>query len=180
MKQITFLISLVAAFVAPHFLWAQTGPETHAQAVTASPEKRFYRLEFTVKQIEAGRVINSRNYSMMLGDQQRTSMRSGTRVPFKHGGNPDYLDIGLNIDCERAVETNGQLSLHLKAELTSLAKSPEDNSAEHNPGELPALRQNSWESDVVFPLRKATTLFSSDDLASKQNVQLEVLAIPIK
>ena len=180
MKQIAFFLTLLAAFVAPDSLWAQTSPAAHAKTIDISSEKRFYRLEFTVKQMEGGRVINSRDYSVMLAGQQRSSMRSGARIPFKHDGILDYLNVGLDIDCGSAIEVDGQLSLHLKTELSSLAGSAASSPTASNSAELFTLRHNSWESDIIFPLRKATVIFSSDDLASKQNVQLEVLAIPIK
>ena len=175
MKQIALTAALLTAFTAPVSLWAQATSDPGSKTAAMSPDKRFYRLDFTIKQIEDGRVVNSRNYSVMLAGQQKTFVRSGTRVPFKHDANPDYINVGLNIDCGNAVEVNGQLSLHIKAELSSVVGSLENNATS-----LPALRHNEWESDVVFPMRKATTIFSSDDLASKQNVQLEVLATPIR
>ncbi|MBV8710055.1 MAG: hypothetical protein JO028_22915 [Acidobacteriaceae bacterium] len=175
MRQIALVTALIVTFVAPDSSLAQATPDSSSKAASTSQDKRFYKLDFTVKQIEAGKIINSRSYSVVLAGQRKASMRSGIRVPFKRDGNPDYLNVGLNIDCGDAVEVDGQLSLHIKAEMSSMAGSPENNSAT-----LPALRQNQWESDVVFPLRKATTIFSSDDLASKQNVQLEILATPIR
>lgn len=175
LKQIALISALMTALIAPNSLCAQTTSDATAKPAAPAAEKRFYRLEFTVKQIEGGRVINSRSYSMVLTGQQRTAMRSGTRVPYKQGTDSNYIDTGVNIDCASVIETEGQLSLHVKAELNSVA-----GSASNSPPELPALRHNLWDSDVIFPLRKATVLFSSDDFASKQNVQLEVLATPIK
>ena len=174
MKQIAFLIPLLTVLAAPISIQAQTNPEPHAKTADASPDKRFYRLEFTVKQLEGGHVINSREYSVVLGGKGRTSMRSGTRIPYKHEGIPDFLNIGLSIDCANTEEVNGQLSLHLKADLSSLIGPPA------SAAELPVQRTNLWESDVILPLRKSTVLFSSDDLSSKQNIQLELLATPIK
>jgi hypothetical protein len=44
----------------------------------------------------------------------------------------------------------------------------------------PLIRQNKWNSTVIIPVGKATTLFSSDDLHSKRKLQLEVTATPVK
>ena len=175
MRQIALITVLIAAFVTPDSSLAQATPDSNSKAASTAQDKRFYRVDFTVKQIEAGRIINSRSYSVVLAGQQKASMRSGMRVPYKQGTNPQYVDVGLDIDCAVMVEVEGQLGLHIKAEMSSVAGTPESNSAD-----LPALRRNQWESDVIFPLRKATMIFSSDDLASKQNVQLEVLATPIR
>jgi len=41
------------------------------------------------------------------------------------------------------------------------------------------VRQNKWGSIVLVALRKPTVIFSSDDLTSKHQVQLELTATPI-
>ncbi len=43
----------------------------------------------------------------------------------------------------------------------------------------PTVRQNKWDSTVIVPLKKPTVLFSSDDLTSKRQMQLELTATPI-
>jgi len=40
----------------------------------------------------------------------------------------------------------------------------------------PTIRQNRWSSSVVVPLSKPTVIFSSDDLTSKRQFQLELTA----
>lgn len=170
-KQIAFTTVIFAAFLTADPAFAQ------ATANPAPEHRQFYRLDFTIKQLEGGRTINSRNYSMLLqgGQHQRSSIRSGTKLPFRNGNTEEQVDVGLNIDCWDASEVDGQLDLHIMAELSSVAENFDSHS-----GELPLLRQNRWESEVAVPLRKPTTIFSSDDLASKQNVQLEVLATPVR
>ena len=47
------------------------------------------------------------------------------------------------------------------------------------PGSAPMIRQNRWTSNVVVPLKKPTVIFSSDDLTTKHQMQLELTATPI-
>jgi hypothetical protein len=44
----------------------------------------------------------------------------------------------------------------------------------------PVVRTYNWSSTAIVPLRKATQIFSSDDLGSKRKFQLEVTATPVK
>jgi hypothetical protein len=44
---------------------------------------------------------------------------------------------------------------------------------------MPTIRQNRWVSTVAVPLKKPTVIFSSDDLTSKRQMQLELTATPI-
>jgi hypothetical protein len=142
--------------------------------------QKFYRLEFVVKEVGDGKVINSRSYSTMIstghsGDQ----IRVGNKVPVQTG-NPspnayDYIDVGVNIDCKSAREVEGQLALSVSAEVSNLA--PGQTVAN---GSLPLLRQNKWNSDVLLPLRKPIVIFSSDDPTSTHKMQVELTATPIR
>lgn len=150
-----------------------------AQAETnKSPEQKFYRLDFVVKEVDEGKIINSRSYSMMIAAGLQpgfNSIRTGNKVPFSHGNSPDYIDVGVNIDCRGARELQDQLSLTVSAEVSNLAPGQTPGS-----GPLPLLRQNKWNSEVIVALRKPTTIFSSDDPSSKHKMQLELTATPIR
>jgi hypothetical protein len=83
-----------------------------------------------------------------------------------------YLDVGVNIDCRAAKEIQDQLALNVSAEISGIAT--------EQPSNQPLIRQTKWESNVIVPLRKPTTIFSSDDPSTKRQTQLELTAIPIK
>jgi hypothetical protein len=61
------------------------------------------------------------------------------------------------------------LNLRVDTDISSVAQ-------ESNP---PVVRQNKWDSNVTVPLRKPVVVFSSDDLTSKHQMQLEITATPI-
>ena len=142
-------------------------------------DSKYYRLDFVVKELESGKVINARSYStttVSTGGPRGSVIRSGNKVPVSTGGagpgSLTYLDIGVNIDCRAEREIQDQLALSVSAEIGSLAT--------EQPSNPPLIRQTKWESDVIVPLRKPTTIFSSDDPTTKRQMQLELTAIPIK
>jgi hypothetical protein len=144
-------------------------------------EPRYFHLDFVVKEVEGGKIINARAYSMTVGtDRGKTSVRSGNRVPVPSGqpGNAlastqfHYVDVGTNIDCWDAKIVQGQLTLMVIAEVSSAATAPDVPA--------PVIRQVKWNAPAVVALRKPAIIFSSDDPTSKRQMQLELTATPIK
>ena len=158
-----FLSSIVMAGTC----FAQSGHE----------EPKYYHLDFVVKELESGKIINARSYSMTIstGDTGGFSIRTGNKVPVPAGstGSFTYVDVGVNIDCRLAKEVQDQLALYVAAEISNAATEPPAS----NP---PLIRQTKWSSNVIVPIRKPTTIFSSDDPTTKRQMQLELAAIPIK
>ena len=102
-------------------------------------------------------------------------IRTGNKVPVSTGTGPNsltYLDIGVNIDCHGAKEIGDDLALNISAEVSSAAT--------EQPTNQPLIRVTRWSSNVIVPMRKPTTVFSSDDPTTKRQTQLELTAIPIK
>ena len=162
-------------------LWILTGVLTMVGTSFAQTEKEsatgFYHLDFVTKELDDNKVINSRNYSMTVSDKSAGSIRTGNKVAVPNGtGNQyQYYDLGVNIDCHDMREVLGQLTLTVSADISAVAL--ESGTASSMP---PAIRQYKWNSTVIVPLRKATQIFSSDDLGSKRKFQLELTATPIK
>lgn len=133
-----------------------------------------YQLDFVLKELEEGKVINSRNYSLMVtAVSGGGSIRSGDKVSVlvKGGPQPDYsyVDVGVNIDCAAVLEMQGKLALNVKADISTAQ--PETS--------RPLIRTTRWSSNVIVPLKKATVLFTSDDTTSKRRMQLELTAAPV-
>jgi len=138
---------------------------------------KFYKLDFVVKEVQAGKVVNSRSYSSMTTGGSRASIRAGSKVPvaISQTATTQYqiFDVGVNIDVTNAKETPGGLSLFVNADVASLAEDPSTTPRQ------PIVRQNKWSSTVVVPVRKPVVIFSSDDVSSKNQYQLELTAVPI-
>lgn len=145
-------------------------------AEDAAPPK-FFKLDFVVKELEGAKVLNARTYSVVVSvqtDSPPCSIRTGSKVPYSTGGTQySYLDVGVSIDCRAVKEAPGGLSLRVDADVSSVLEST-------TPTNLPPIvRQNKWASNVVVPLRKPTVIFSSDDLTTKRQMQVEITATPI-
>ena len=144
--------------------------------------EKFYQLDFVVKEVEGGKVTNSRAYSMIASPQGRGVIRVGSRLPVPTAGttaqtsNFTYIDVGVNIDCTQLRELQNQLTFRVSADVSSAAKTEQTQPLQWPP----VIRQNKWDSVVVIPIKKPTLLFSSDDPLTKGRIQLEVTATPIQ
>jgi hypothetical protein len=148
-------------------------PET--PKAPAAEQRKYFQLNFVVKELEQGKVSNARAYSMMVATLDApASIRSGSRVPMAvSAGSVNYFDVGVNIDCRAIKELQNQLALAVTSEISSAAT----ESASSGP---PLIRNARWNSDVIVQIGKPTVIFSSDDPTTKRQLQLELTATPIK
>jgi hypothetical protein len=146
-------------------------------AKPAAPEEKFFHLDLVVKEVEGGKTINSRSYTMTISTEKNApnaSTRNGSRVPVSNGpGNLQMYEVGTNLDCRNVKEISTGLAFGLSADITSIA-------SETGAPAPPVIRTVRWSSPVIVTLRKPTTVFTSDDPTSKRQFQLEVTATPIK
>ena len=184
LKPCIFLFAFVLTFCC-----AASSQETVAKDTAPSGPSVRHLLKFVVKELEGGKVINSREYSTYLaGGSKETagtsSIRTGSKVPIPvsyETARPTstqitYIDVGVNIDVRGDRVEDGKLYCFIKAEITSI-----DTSANSENSVFPrVVRQNSWSSPIFAPLGKPITLFSSDDVASKRTMQLELTASEVK
>jgi hypothetical protein len=159
----------------------------HTSAKTAFVP-HYYHLVFVVKELDAGKVINSRNYAMSIGttENQNTfarSIRTGTKVPIEYEqGKITYVDLGVNLDCKNVVSLGDKLGMEVSAEISSLQHVSADDLRPQSgrPAATPVIQQNKWNSQVVVAMGKPTVLFSSDEVTSKRTLELELMATEIK
>jgi len=171
-----FILLCLALFTVPAI--AQEGKTQAPPTPEAKPDARYYHLEFVLKELgDDGRVVNNRTYHTDVATGGRFSqVRAGTKIPVRTNDKDEiqYLDLGVNIDCDSAHETPQGLGLHISAEISSIANSP--GSGESG---SPIVRQNRWSSETLLPIGKPTVVFSSDNLENKGRMQVEVTATPI-
>jgi hypothetical protein len=139
---------------------------------------KFYKLDFVVREVEAGKPVNSRTFSTILQvqtpqrDVSPANIRAGGRVPFTTGGSTQYYELGVSIDAKDLRETQTDVSVFITSDISTIAQDAPGNTT-------PITRQNRWSSTVIVPVKKPTVVFASDDISSKRQLQLEVTAIPI-
>jgi hypothetical protein len=153
------------------------GNSSFAQSQEAKPEEsaKYLRLDFTVKELDNGKVVTARTYSTIssAGSGGACSIRAGEKFPVPTDKEAfTYLDIGVSIDCNSFRLTGNQLALHVTADISGQVP-------DASKGPAPVIRQTRWNSSVIVQLGKATTLFSFDGSATKRQTQLDLVATPI-
>jgi hypothetical protein len=148
---------------------SKLAPET-AKTINA------YRLDFSVNEMEDGKKINTRQYSMNLNAEDANEIKIGTRVPVESKqGEFQYLDVGTNIWCRIGERANG-LAISVRAEVSNFAM-PEQR---ERTGARPVLRQLEIHASTVAQLGKPMLVGSVDDPNSKRQFQLEVTVTKLK
>lgn len=191
-KTIKLTMLAMALLLAATTMHAQdtAKPEVKNQKAAEQEPAKFFHLNFVVKELEGGKVVNSRSYAMIIGvypykqfgpgaylNQQARSIRTGTRVPVEmEAGKSDYVDVGVNIDCRSTMLVQNQLAMNVSAEVSSIETAP-DGAAKTS---LPPIHQNKLNSDVIVSMGKPTVLFTSDDVTSRRTLELELTATPIR
>ena len=136
-----------------------------------------YKMDFTVNELENGKQINSRSYSMLLRAEaipkwtEWGHLRVGTRVPVATGGsNFQYQDVGMRIDCRLLPVANGKVAVATNWDYSSLATGPGFNPDPQHP----AFRQVVNSVEAVVLLNKPTVVAEMDDVASTHRYVFEV------
>jgi hypothetical protein len=148
---------------------AQNSSTPKAVERNEMPAGNAYRLDFSVNEIEDGKKINARQYSMNLNAEDANEVKIGTRVPIEaKQGEFTYLDVGTSIWCRLGERTNG-LPISVRAEVSNFAMPDKENT-----GARPVLRQLEIHASTVAQLGKPMVIGSVDDPNSKRQFQLEV------
>jgi hypothetical protein len=161
-----FVLSLIVCGLQPA---AQAQDASSPAAPKSLPAISAYRLDFAVDELENGKKINTRKYSMNLTEEGKSrELKIGTRVPIESDGKIDYLDVGTSIAAQM-VSWQTPLSLDVIVDISSFATPEEATRGRH-----PLLRhvQISARTPVIFG--KATVVGSVDDSNSDRQFQLEV------
>jgi len=135
-----------------------------------------YRLDFSINELEDGKKINTRQYSMNLTKDQPQEIKIGTRVPVEiKQGDFDYLDVGTNLSGRLAVH-NDQLELIVHAEMSNFAIPEQAQSHESHP----LIRQLKIGGGTLVLLGKPMVIGVADDPNSKRQFELEVTVTKIR
>ena len=140
-----------------------------------------YRIEFTVNEMDNGKKINSRSYSMQIRaetvpkwtDWKR--LRVGSQVPIAGEGGIQYTyrDVGMQIDCRLMPLVEGKVAVATTWDYSSLGAGP-GTDAPH-----PVIRHVRSEVEATVPLDKPTVISEVDDVASTRRYVFEVKAAKI-
>jgi hypothetical protein len=157
--------------------WAQESSAS-TKSTEQEPAKltEAYRLDFSVDELQDGKKMNTRQYSMNLNANDSNEVKIGTRVPIEgKQGEVQYIDVGTSI-WSRLSMHNGQLELAVRAEISNFAV-PEQAEG-HDP--RPVIRQLKISSSTLALLGKPMVVGSVDDPNSKRQFQLEVTVTKLR
>jgi len=189
MRKHVALLTIAVAIMLTVGSGVSRAQENGSKTAEASKPPAAYHLDFSLTELEDGKKINTRQFSMnMLATPSgprlpigyRKDLKIGTRVPVETDqGKTEYLDIGTSISCEVFENESGLISLDARAEMSSLV--PKAEKEQYIPASRnPMLRQLRIESSGTVTLGKLTTLGTVDDPDSKRQFQLEVTATKLK
>jgi hypothetical protein len=139
----------------------------------------YFRFDFSLKETEGGKVVNTRNYQTMARTDEAgmSSIRSNGKVPIPTNEKAfTYIDVGVSIDVRHVNHVKDELSVDIIADISGVIEPPNPQTPQTGP---PVIRQTRWNSIVLIPIRKPVVIFSSDDAGSKRQLQLEITATPV-
>lgn len=171
---------VVAAFLANGSL-AQGVQQDSASGKSASTQvqqqARPYRLDFALVELDGGRTIDSRQYSLNLAlGQPGGRVQIGNRVPVgtKSDGSFQYIDVGTTISGSLS-ERGGELVLNGYCDVSSVAPGQETSNAHPI---LRTLQINTNGTPVT--VGKRAILGIADDPDSKRQFELDVTVVEVK
>ena len=151
--------------------------ESLAAAVERDKPVHAYRLDFSMNEMEDGKKINTRQYSLNLNpEESNNELKIGTRIPVDAGQNTyQYIDVGTSIEARLSERSDG-VALSVRAENSNLAV-PEQGELR---ADRPVIRQLKISGSTLALLGRPMVVGSVDDPNSKRQFQLEVTVTKLK
>lgn len=149
-----------------------------------------YRITYTLTELDAGKTISTRHYSMLIGDGEHSSMKEGNKIPIATGTYANgaaatspasevqtqftYLDIGMNFDASIAVSDT---TVHLRSKV-------EDSSLDQ-PVTIagvtePVVRQSVLDGTAILTLDKPAMLGTIDIPNSTRHIDIAAVVEQVK
>jgi hypothetical protein len=153
--------------------------DQRASEASKAPEKpvSVYRLEFVVRELEGGKTINSRAYTMSVEDGDVGRIRVGNKIPFSSAKDQfQYFDVGINIDCRLRDLGSYILLENTQIEISSIVKDEPAGGGTPNP----IMRQARASVAAAITPGKPAVITSMDDVSSNRRYEVEVTATKLK
>jgi hypothetical protein len=195
-KSCVYLIIILTSFIGIAALRAQDAINPFKAiplipSPEAAPEGGFYRLDITMHEMEDGKTLNTRNYSIsMKANKDTGAIRISHDVPITSGATPDPLaaapagpvkspfkstqkSVSVSLDCVLK-EKDSNLELGLRGEISGVI--PPDQVK----GYPPISRDIFLVSTAPLTPGKTTMISSVDDPGSNRQFKIEATATKLK
>ncbi len=161
----------------------EAAPEKASAQKEAAVEQKpsgYYRLDFSIREMQDNKVVNTRAYSMVVEDGNRGSLKTGARVPVLTGAagsaQYSYMNIGMEISC--LVRSRADyVALDTSVEMETIASSEQTPTAPMSP---PVVRTSRTAVRAGVIPGKPTIIGSLDDPQGNRRFQIEVTATKLK
>ncbi len=192
MRKRTLLVAvlslMIAAFASARTACAQEESKEPGASKPVKVEDLLdaYRLDVSFNELEDGKKLNTRHYSIDLTGGRPEDIKIGTRVPVvtancnsssassqSAGDQYQYLDLGTHLMAQ--LINHGDL--HVSGDVSSLDTS---TGSETSTRLGPVIRQIRIEGSTALVLGKPILIGSADDPNSKRQFQLEVTVTKLK
>ncbi len=158
-------------------------PEELAQAAKLIEEldrpRKTFQMTYALTEVEGGKRLGTEHFVMTASDGQRTTLKSGSKVPVStgkyntdsHGSETQmtYLDVGYNFDATPS-GTAGGATVALKVERSIVA----DARPGAPPPIDPSIRQSVLTTVTALQLGKTTLVGALDVPDSTKRLEIEV------
>jgi len=160
---------------------AQEKDETKKPAAAETRPVHYYRLEFTIRELQDKKVVNTRNYSMIVADNGvMTIQKSGARLPVQTGnGAWQYVDIGVQLRTRIRAEGENPM-LVSTIEFSSPALPEQGITSATLAKEQPVLRQANADISAPIIVGKPMVIASMDDPSLPRRFEIEVTPTRLK
>ncbi|HMF91365.1 MAG TPA: hypothetical protein VKL40_12035 [Candidatus Angelobacter sp.] len=140
-----------------------------------------YRLEFKISELEDGKRLNSRNYTLLIYPHETGKLRIGTQVPIQTGdGKFTYTDVGQNIDCQIRAESERMVGVNVDMDFSNFGTTEQLRTAGGATSGNPVLQRFRITTKTDLELGKPTVINTFDDPSSKRTYQIEVTATRVR
>jgi 3D (Asp-Asp-Asp) domain-containing protein len=157
----------------------KTEAKQNAESAAAAEREKpvhAYRLDFSVNELEDGKKINTRQYSLNLNADDSNEIKIGTRVPVESGHEQfQYMDVGTSIWCRIGERPDG-IPLSVRADISNFAIPDQGTGHESRP----VVRQFKINASTLALPGKPMVVGSVDDPNSKRQFQLEVTVTKLR
>lgn len=142
-------------------------------------EESFYKLTFAVYELENGKRVNQRDYSMTgktnSGESSRISVT--TRVPvYSEEKKMQYVDAGLTLNCSLRDQATGKLQVQCTANISNFVRPEELPESRSSSVSAPIMRSTNINTWSILTPGKPAIIASVDDINSAKRMQIEVTA----
>ena len=176
---------IVVVFVLATSLFAQPPAKaTDQEQKDADRPSNFYKLTFVLYEIEGGKRVNQRDYTIVGKSESHPapSIRISTRIPvYSEEKKMQYIDAGLNLSCNLREQQGGKVEAQCDINVSGFVLHDDVPAARGNGvAPTPILRSTSSNSWSLLALGKAALIASIDDINSTKRMQIELTATKVE